>query len=89
MLSAIPRQSKPGPRLEVLAGTRTVISCIREESPCLASRMPFVVTVPRTRLTNGMPAVDIGSASVATQVWAATRRCAKSISTYAVKGGEK
>src|SRR5881392_538975 len=30
MRSATPRQSKPGPRLEVLAGTRTVISCIGE-----------------------------------------------------------
>src|SRR6266699_3475769 len=32
MRSATPRQSKPGPRLEVLAGTRTVISCIGEPS---------------------------------------------------------
>src|SRR6266404_2746412 len=30
MRSATPRQSKPGPRLEVLAGTRTVICCIGE-----------------------------------------------------------
>src|SRR6266516_4935008 len=30
MRRATPRQSKPGPRLEVLAGTRTVICCIGE-----------------------------------------------------------
>src|SRR4029077_17147895 len=32
MRSATPRQSKPGPRLEVLAGTRTVTCCIRRRS---------------------------------------------------------
>src|SRR5438270_10459433 len=32
MRSATPRQSKPGPRFEVLAGTRTVTCCIRRRS---------------------------------------------------------
>src|SRR5206468_930030 len=32
MHSATPRQSKPGPRFEVLAGTRTVTCCIRRRS---------------------------------------------------------
>src|SRR4029453_10467743 len=32
MRSATPKQSKPGPRFEVLAGTRTVTCCIRRWS---------------------------------------------------------
>src|SRR5467141_235623 len=54
MRSATPRQSKPGPRFEVLAGTRTVTCCIRRRSvatpsfsgnrslrPCRVESMPL------------------------------------------------
>ena len=84
-----PRQSKPGPRLEVLAGTRTVISCIGKQSPFGQPRARCSHG-PAGRFSNECPLVDTGGRQCSN---AERRRqpihCVRSISKYAVGAQEE